>query len=76
MFWYFYQELAKYQQRAKEQTQTEIDLRGQVELYTNKYDEFQTALSRSNEVFGGFKEEMERVKNFLVFGSYHLCIYI
>ena len=30
-------------------------------MYTNKYDEFQNALAKSNEVFGGFHEEMEKV---------------
>ena len=40
---------------------TEIDLRNQITLYTSKYDEFQSALSRSNDVFTGFKGEMEKV---------------
>lgn len=44
-------------------------LREQVDLYTKKYDEFQSALSRSNEVFGGFKEEMDRVIDFLEFSA-------
>lgn len=30
-------------------------------MYTDKYDEFQNALTKSNEVFGGFKDEMEKV---------------
>ncbi|KAK3932879.1 Alpha-taxilin [Frankliniella fusca] len=59
-------ELAQYQVRAREQQETELRLREQVELYSNKYDEFQTALSRSNEVFGGFKEEMERMSKKIV----------
>ncbi|KAJ1531929.1 hypothetical protein ONE63_000570 [Megalurothrips usitatus] len=59
-------ELAHYQARAKEHEQTELKLREQVELYTNKYDEFQTALSRSNEVFGGFKEEMDKMSKKIV----------
>jgi len=38
-----------------------MNLRSQISLYTDKYDEFQNALTRSNEVFGGFKGEMEKV---------------
>ena len=40
----------------------EVDLRSQISMYTDKYDEFQNALTKSNEVFGGFNEEMEKVK--------------
>ncbi|KAG8225552.1 hypothetical protein J437_LFUL002068 [Ladona fulva] len=39
----------------------EIGLRSQIRLYTDKYDEFQTALTRSSEVFNGFKGEMEKM---------------
>lgn len=35
-------------------------------MYTDKYDEFQSALTKSNEVFGGFNEEMEKVQ-FILF---------
>lgn len=41
--------------------ETEVGLRGQLSLYTDKYDEFQTALTRSSEVFNGFKGEMEKM---------------
>ncbi|XP_063375444.1 gamma-taxilin [Cydia amplana] len=40
---------------------TETALRGQLGLYTEKYDEFQNALVKSNQVFGGFKEQMEQM---------------
>ncbi|XP_034253201.1 beta-taxilin isoform X2 [Thrips palmi] len=59
-------ELTQCQVRAREQEKTELKLREQVELYTNKYDEFQTALSRSNEVFGGFKDEMDKMSKKIV----------
>lgn len=54
-------ELAQYQSRATEAQATEVALRCQVSMYTDKYDEFQNALTKSNEVFGGFKGEMEKV---------------
>ncbi|XP_061729486.1 gamma-taxilin [Cydia pomonella] len=40
---------------------TETALRGQLGVYTDKYDEFQNALVKSNQVFGGFKEQMEKM---------------
>jgi hypothetical protein len=53
--------LTEYQAKCQELQTTEVQLRSQISLYTDKYDEFQNALSRSNEVFGGFKGEMEKV---------------
>lgn len=38
-----------------------MTLRNQVALYNNKYEEFEKSLTRSNKMFGGFKEEMESV---------------
>jgi hypothetical protein len=55
------QELTQYQAKCQELQATELNLRSQISLYTDKYDEFQNALTRSNEVFGGFKGEMEKV---------------
>nr|CAD7577358.1 unnamed protein product [Timema californicum] len=54
-------ELKDYQNRCQDLQATEINLRSQITLYTDKYDEFQNALSRSNEVFGGFKGEMDKM---------------
>lgn len=34
----------------------------QLSLYTEKFEEFQTTLSKSNEVFTTFKQEMEKVR--------------
>ena len=39
----------------------EKQLRAQVSLYTEKYEEFQQTLGKSNEVFQSFKSEMEKV---------------
>ncbi|XP_075227182.1 uncharacterized protein LOC142327761 [Lycorma delicatula] len=54
-------ELSQYQTRCQEFQATEINLRSQISMYDDKYDEFQKALARSNEVFGGFKGEMEKM---------------
>lgn len=35
----------------------------QLALYTEKFEEFQNTLSKSNEVFTTFKQEMEKVSN-------------
>ncbi|XP_063224937.1 alpha-taxilin-like isoform X1 [Bacillus rossius redtenbacheri] len=54
-------ELQKYQAECQELRATEASLRSQVGLYTGKFDEFQDALTRSSEVFGGFKDEMDKM---------------
>ncbi|XP_046398645.1 alpha-taxilin [Ischnura elegans] len=41
--------------------ENDIKLRGQLNLYTEKYDEFKTALTRSSEIFNSFKGEMEKM---------------
>lgn len=56
------QDLTQYQTRCQEFQATEVNLRNQISMYNDKYDEFQKALTRSNEVFSGFKTEMEKVK--------------
>lgn len=38
----------------------------QLSLYTEKFEEFQNTLSKSNEVFTTFKQEMEKVNDCLV----------
>jgi hypothetical protein len=54
-------DMTQYQAKCQELQTTEMNLRSQISLYTDKYDEFQNALTRSNEVFGGFKGEMEKM---------------
>ncbi|XP_054271947.1 alpha-taxilin [Macrosteles quadrilineatus] len=54
-------EIQQYQQRCTEFQATEVNLRNQISMYNDKYDEFQKALARSNDVFGGFKGEMEKM---------------
>lgn len=42
-------------------SQTEMQLKAQLQVYTEKYAEFETTLNRSNDVFNHFKSEMEGV---------------
>ncbi|XP_033210372.1 gamma-taxilin-like isoform X2 [Belonocnema kinseyi] len=53
--------LTEYQVRIRDMQTQEVALRSQISMYTDKYDEFQNALTKSNEVFGGFNEEMEKM---------------
>ncbi|CAH0730795.1 unnamed protein product, partial [Brenthis ino] len=53
--------LAQYRAKIMELQGTETALKGQLAVYTDKYDEFQNALVKSNQVFGGFKEQMEKM---------------
>ncbi|XP_013868634.1 gamma-taxilin [Austrofundulus limnaeus] len=39
----------------------EIQLKQQLSLYMNKFEEFQTTLAKSNEVFTTFRQEMEKM---------------
>ena len=41
----------------------EKQLRAQVALYAEKYEEFQQTLAKSNEVFQSFKTEMDKVSH-------------
>jgi Myosin-like coiled-coil protein. len=56
-----FQELLDYKAKYLEMQKTENGLRKQISMYGEKYDEFQQTLSRSNEIFAGFKSEMESV---------------
>ncbi|XP_035453053.2 gamma-taxilin [Spodoptera frugiperda] len=51
--------LAQYRAKIMELQGTETSLRSQLAVYTDKYDEFQNALVKSNKMFTGFKEQME-----------------
>ncbi|KAJ8678657.1 hypothetical protein QAD02_014444 [Eretmocerus hayati] len=53
--------LTECQARIRELQAVETNLRSQISMYTDKYEEFQNALTRSNKVFGGFNEEMSKM---------------
>lgn len=48
-------------QKCKIQEESEKQLKAQLAVYTEKYQEFQTTLSKSNQVFETFKSEMDKV---------------
>ena len=54
-------ECLEQQKRCEQLTKQEMDLRGQLSLYSEKFEEFQKTLTKSNEVFGTFKKEMDKV---------------
>ncbi|CAD6227717.1 GSCOCG00006171001-RA-CDS [Cotesia congregata] len=58
--------LTEYQVRISELQATEVGLRSQISMYTEKYDDFQNALAKSNQVFSGFNEEMEKMSKKIV----------
>ena len=49
------------QRRCEQLTKHEAELRGQLSLYSEKFEEFQKTLTKSNEVFGTYKKEMDKV---------------
>merc|ERR1712136_461873 len=52
-------ELTEYQKKSQAQQQEEVALRQQLSMYTDKYDDFQKALTSSNRTFVGFKDQMD-----------------
>lgn len=44
----------------------ELQLKQQLTLYMDKFEEFQTTLAKSNEVFTSFRQEMEKVCGILL----------
>jgi len=52
-------DLAEYQKKSQLQQQEEVGLRTQLSMYTDKYDDFQKALTTSNRTFVGFKDQMD-----------------
>ncbi|XP_077446333.1 alpha-taxilin isoform X2 [Stigmatopora argus] len=55
------QEALESQRMCELMNQQEGHLKQQLSLYTEKFEEFQTTLSKSNEVFATFKQEMEKM---------------
>ncbi len=51
------------QKRFEILSKQEGDLRGQLSLYSDKFEEFQETLTKSNQAFASFKKEMDRVSN-------------
>lgn len=53
--------ISEYQAQIKELQTTEVGLRSEISMYTDKYDEFQSALHKSNKIYGEFNVEMEKM---------------
>ena len=51
-------ELTEFQKKQHLMQQEEANLRHQLSMYTDKYDDFQKALTASNRTFSGFKEQV------------------
>lgn len=73
-------ETLEQQKRCEQLTQQEADLRGQLSLYSDKFEEFQKTLTKSNQVFGTFKKEMDKVSSniysqkYNIGGNYNLIV--
>ncbi|KAH8409691.1 hypothetical protein KR222_001709, partial [Zaprionus bogoriensis] len=55
------EKLVQAQRAIKDLTEREQQLKEQLNIYTAKYDEFQKSLQKSNEVFGSYKIELEKM---------------
>ncbi|XP_078094484.1 alpha-taxilin-like [Mustelus asterias] len=58
---YLLKETVESQRMCELMKQQEVHLKQQLALYTGKFEEFQTTLSKSNEVFTTFRQEMEKM---------------
>lgn len=45
----------------------------QLTLYSGRFEEFQSTLTKSNEVFATFKQEMDKVEYFLSMNTDRFC---
>uniref|UniRef100_UPI00358EEF55 alpha-taxilin-like n=1 Tax=Myxine glutinosa TaxID=7769 RepID=UPI00358EEF55 len=54
-------EVVASQRKCELMKQQEVQLKQQLSLYTEKFEEFQSTLSKSNEVFNTFRQEMEKM---------------
>ncbi|XP_070567513.1 alpha-taxilin-like isoform X2 [Ptychodera flava] len=54
-------EAADYQRKCEALQAQEVQLKGQLAIYTEKFEEFQGTLTKSNEVFQQFKQEMDKM---------------
>ncbi|EDV42922.1 uncharacterized protein Dana_GF16776, isoform A [Drosophila ananassae] len=55
------EKLLQAQRAIKDLTERENQLKEQLNIYTAKYDDFQQSLQKSNEVFGSYKVELEKM---------------
>ncbi|KAH8277434.1 hypothetical protein KR026_010777 [Drosophila bipectinata] len=55
------EKLLQAQRAIKDLTEREHQLKEQLNIYTAKYDDFQQSLQKSNEVFGSYKVELDKM---------------
>lgn len=58
---YLLAETLEQQKKCEMLTQQETELRSQLSMYSDKFEEFQQTLTRSNQVFATFKKDTDRV---------------
>ncbi|XP_060938663.1 taxilin beta b isoform X2 [Limanda limanda] len=54
-------QLAEYKSHLKSMKAQENDMKIQLEMYSEKFDEFQGTVSKSNTVYSGFKQDMDKM---------------
>ncbi|CAK6974087.1 taxilin beta b isoform X2 [Scomber scombrus] len=52
---------AEYKLQVKFMKEQESDMKVQLEMYSKKFDEFQGTVSKSNSVYSGFKQDMDKM---------------
>nr|XP_019953679.1 PREDICTED: beta-taxilin-like [Paralichthys olivaceus] len=52
---------AEYKLQVKVMKAQEIDMKTQLDMYSKKFDEFQGTVSKSNSVYSGFKQDMDKM---------------
>ncbi|XP_044022680.1 taxilin beta b [Siniperca chuatsi] len=52
---------AEYKLQVKVMKEQEIDMKTQLDMYSKKFDEFQGTVSKSNSVYSGFKQDMDKM---------------
>uniref|UniRef100_A0A3P8V854 Taxilin beta b n=1 Tax=Cynoglossus semilaevis TaxID=244447 RepID=A0A3P8V854_CYNSE len=52
---------AEYKVQVKVMREQEVDMKNQLDMYSKKFDEFQGTVSKSNTVYSGFKQDMDKM---------------
>lgn len=56
------QQTVLYEEKISSMAKSEKELRSQLTLYAEKFEQFQETLTKSNDIFNTFKLEMEKVR--------------
>nr|XP_057912776.1 taxilin beta b [Doryrhamphus excisus]XP_057912777.1 taxilin beta b [Doryrhamphus excisus] len=55
------QQTAEYKTKMKLLKEQETDMKAQLDVYSQKFDEFQGTVSKSNSIYSGFKQDMDKM---------------